>query len=247
MSAKKPSSNKNPLARGKNKILVLIITALLTALVFLIFYSLQLSINSEKLLKKNLTVNNLENLDDDPDAWRRERPAVPLKINLPVEEITEANIFLSPSHLVAWLNENFQLTDEQRYTVQNFEDFLATKQGNVVDWAVFSADILKQGVFEAGVLRYDYSVVDAVNNQQIISNDGLASNFIVVYRDGDLPQYLAFTSEGALLFNYGESFKHVLAAEENRLGITVSRYLYFPAGASDLSAPIYNFDWVSIN
>ncbi len=68
-------------------------------------------------------------------------------------------------------------------------------------------------------------------------------NLAVVYRDGDLPKYIAFSDSGLLIYHHGWSFKDLIKNEEKRLNIKIERYLYFPAKSNDFSQETPPYTW----
>ena len=71
------------------------------------------------------------------------------------------------------------------------------------------------------------------------NKDGNESqNYVVIFRDGDTPRYLTYTTSGFEAFEAGWSAKDLCQIEEERLNIKTSKYTTFIAGIIDFSNPL---------
>lgn len=145
-------------------------------------------------------------------------------------------IIKSSDDLINLLNNNFTLEPRDSYTAYSPNEFYQLHQGNSFDFAIFSQRLLKSLGLEAGILRYDY--VDDMNQP--------GSRAVVVFREGDIPKYLAFNPEGILSFTDSRSFADVINNEEDRLQLKAARYTYFTGDSYDFSDAQAPFTWVDL-
>ena len=134
--------------------------------------------------------------------------------------------------LIDFLNDNFVLEFRQGYLAQTPEELFQTRRGASHDFAVFSAYVLSRNNYEAMVIRYRFLDKDNVEGSQTV----------VVFRDVDVPKYIAFTQEGAQIFAHGWSFRDLFQAEEQRLDIEIFEYALFSPGIINLETD----DWTEI-
>jgi len=122
-------------------------------------------------------------------------------------------------NLILLLNTDFIYQPREDETIRFPEEFKELKEGNELDFALFTAYSLRTaGLGEAAVLRYKYQREEAESN----------INTIVIFRGHNLPpKHIAFGTEGARVFNYGWSFEDLFRAEEQRLGITITEHQMF--------------------
>ena len=122
-------------------------------------------------------------------------------------------------NLVDKLNTEFVFQQRQDREIRFPEEFFELRQGNQLDFALFSAYALRtNNLGEAAVIRYKY--LDEQGQQRI--------NTVVAFRGPDLPpKHIAFGPEGAQAFTYGWSFEELFQMEEQRLGITITEYEIF--------------------
>jgi hypothetical protein len=149
--------------------------------------------------------------------------AVSWEIDL--EQVEEGSL----EAIVLYLNNN--------YSLNNSEDLLATEVGDrkelsQADFAYYTSSLLKEIGIEAGVIRYE--------------SDDLV-NLVLVFRNDDLPKYIAFSEEGLVVKHHGWSFQDLIKSEEERLDIIINRYLYFPFNTKDFREAISPFEWEYLN
>jgi len=111
--------------------------------------------------------------------------------------------------LIDYLNKNFTIEDKDNDKIYTPQEFFQKKRGGVQDFAVFSAYVLNQHKYEAGIIRYKYE-------------NGI--NSTVVFRDIDLPKTITFTSERISIYPHGWSFEEMFQKEEERFGIKINEY-----------------------
>jgi hypothetical protein len=154
------------------------------------------------------------------------------EINNNLDEIKQD--LSDPELLVSFLNKNFDLSIETAFVAKDPQEFFASKTGNGLDVAVFSAQILYPEISITGVIRYDYLSQD--NEKK--------SHFVAVFRDSQSPKYLTLNQLGKVeIYSYGRSFIDLIRHEQERLNVKISRYAHFPRNSLDLSEVIEPFSW----
>lgn len=121
--------------------------------------------------------------------------------------------------LINWLNTQFVFQEREDGTVRSIQEFFELKQGNELDFALFSAYVLRRnGLGEASVIRYRYSINQG---EQRIGT-------VVAFRGHDLsPKHITFGAEGARAQAYGWSFVEMFEMEERRIGATITDWQMF--------------------
>ncbi|NCB21066.1 MAG: hypothetical protein EOM88_04065 [Clostridia bacterium] len=138
----------------------------------------------------------------------------------------------SVAEILAYLSANYRLDDQVNLVSRELEEIKDLELVSLADLAHLSASLLIDSGFEPAILRYDYDKT---------------SNLLVIFRDGDVPKYLAFDLEGNLLFDSVWSLLDIIKAEETRLGLKVDRYVYFPAETKNFSQALEPFTWQYLN
>lgn len=121
--------------------------------------------------------------------------------------------------LVNKLNTEFIYQKRDDKIVRLPIEFLTYRAGNELDFAVFSAFVLKEHQLgEVAVIRYRY-----------LGNEGQKNiKTGVVFRGEAMPpQYLRFGLEGVFAIPYGWSYQDLFQIEEKRTGKTIIDYQVF--------------------
>jgi hypothetical protein len=121
--------------------------------------------------------------------------------------------------LITKLNTEFTFQKRDDRSVRSPQEFFELKQGNELDFAMFSAYILKyNGLGEVAIARYKYLINQ---NQEKIGT-------VVIFRGHNLPpKYITFGQEGARIFDYGWSFEELWRTEEQRIKAVITAYKIF--------------------
>jgi len=152
--------------------------------------------------------------------------------------LAEAVTLLDTSEiLVAFLNEYFTIEERPGLIAYTPEEFYEKKKGAAHDFAVFTAHVLWKNRFEASVIRFNYRA----NGQE-------GTHTVAFFRDIDKPKYVTVTDAGVKMFPSGRSSADLIKSEEQRLGVKIHQYIYFPAdfGLIDLREPVSGYDWINI-
>jgi hypothetical protein len=130
--------------------------------------------------------------------------------------ITEITTF---NDLINKLNIEFVFQEREDRQVRSPQEFFGLRQGNELDFAIFSAYVLKYlELGEAAVMRYKY--LNVQNEQRI----GTA----VIFRGIDLPpKYIIFEPNNIRAVAYGWSFEELFRMEEQRIGTRITGYEIF--------------------
>lgn len=210
---------------NKKGLIILVIVLIIFA--FLAVYLLFLSQSSKisKIPNNEVTQPLVQLMADDKSVVLEEKNS---DFSTVLKELS------SSAKLVGFLNQYFKFVQESSFIGQKPEDFFVARQGNALDFAIFSSFVLKQQGLEGGIIRYDFATEQA------------GSNFVVVFRDTDLPKYIVATDQGVLMFVHGWSFNDLINAEEERLGKKIGRYAYFPVGETDFSEPVAPYEWIKV-
>jgi len=152
------------------------------------------------------------------------------------ETLEEAvKILNTPQVLKAFLNKYFTIEERPGLIAYTPEEFFEKRKGASYDFAVFTAYVLRQNLFEVGVVRFNYRV-----------NDEKRTHTVAVFRDVDLPKYITVTDRGVEIFHHGWSFEDLIKAEEQRLNVKVYEYAFFPADVNDLTEPLKDYPWQEV-
>jgi len=116
--------------------------------------------------------------------------------------------------LIDYLNRYFTIEDRGGDKAYVPEEFFEKKKGEPWDSAVFISYILFKNKYESAIMRYKYK--DQTEKEGI--------NAAVVFRDGDIPKTIIFTSSGAEIYAHGWSFEDMFQKEEERLNIGIQEY-----------------------
>lgn len=149
-----------------------------------------------------------------PPAGTAEDPlAKPVFIPKP-ELITALHEIDTHDELINKLNADFVFQERDDRHVRYPQEFFELKQGNELDFALFTAHALRYRMLgEVAVARYRY---ETDQNQENIGT-------VVIFRGRDLPpKYIAFGQEGARAFDYGWSFDELWQKEEERIGAKIT-------------------------
>lgn len=123
------------------------------------------------------------------------------------------------NNLIDYLNTKFVFQEREDKNIRFPEEFFELKQGSELDFALFSAYLLKSNnLGEVAIMRYKY--LDEREQQGI--------NTVVIFRGTDLPpKHIAFGAKGTQIFIYGRSFEELFRAEEQRLELIITGYEIF--------------------
>ncbi len=127
--------------------------------------------------------------------------------------------------IVNYLNNNYILKDSDLLLASEVD---GRAELSLADFAYYTSKLLKEIGIEADVIRYESA--DLVN-------------LVLIFRYNDLPQYIAFTTNGLVVKHHGWSFKDLIISEEERLNIEILRFLYFPFGYNDFREAVPPFNW----
>lgn len=121
--------------------------------------------------------------------------------------------------LIEKLNTEFMFQQREGKKIYFPEKFSELKQGNELDFALYTAQTLKlENLGEVAIMRYSYL------NQK--KEQGIGT--VVIFRGINLPpKYITFGENGAEVFTYGWSFRGLFQIEEQRLGVTINNYELF--------------------
>lgn len=176
-----------------------------------------------------ITVKPAEKAEPKEPVAEVEVPPIP-------ETLAEAVKILNTSQVLkAFLNKYFTIEERPGLVAYTPEEFFEKRKGAARDFAVFTAYVLRQNHFEAGVIRFNYRV-----------DDQEGTHTVTVFRDVDLPKYLTVTDRGVEIFHHGWSFKDLIKAEEQRLNVKVYQYAYFPVNITDLTEPPPGYPWEEV-
>jgi hypothetical protein len=140
------------------------------------------------------------------------------------EFLAAENQLDSAEKISDYLKNNFSIMDNESNSALAPAVFFAKKSGGPQDVAVFTAYVLKQHGFEAGVLIYRGE------------KDNLPfSHAVAVFRGADVPKYLTASSLGIEITAHGWSFNDLLKKEEERTGSVISEYSFLEPGVTNLA------------
>lgn len=211
-------------------------------ILFLIIILVVLFILFSRILPKKDIDKNIEYFGQEPNIKdvTLSNPLAPLnKDNISNLELKDSFLDfkqqdLDDQSLALFLNDNFNFYKYDSLIALSPADFYQSRSGSEVDLAVFVADVLSSKVIAAGVLRFDYQDKNKNNKEHAVA----------IYRDKELPKYITLGLNNSVeIYHHGWSFTELIAAEEARLGVKISRYAYFPEGSLDLSEPQYPYEW----
>lgn len=145
--------------------------------------------------------------------------AVPLNAEAKRQLLTALRGITNHTDLINKLNAEFAFQERDGKQVRAPEEFFALKQGNQLDFALFTAFALRQqNLGEVAVLRYRYII-----NQ---GKERIGSG--VIFRGRDLPpKYISFGPNGAEVMPYGWSFDELFQMKERRIGAKITGYRIF--------------------
>ena len=161
-------------------------------------------------------------------------PTLEPQEEIPPEEIPSPKNFNealsqlnTPQKLVAFLNQNFELIDEEADHSLKPEEFFKAKKGNRVDIATFASFVLFQNGHFSTILRYQY--LDQNNKEKIKT--------LTVVREKDAPSPVFIDLENSKLKIYpgGSSPIELLEFEENRHNVKIIKYSAFNYGTTDFT------------
>lgn len=116
--------------------------------------------------------------------------------------------------LIDYLNKYFTIEDRGGDKAYVPEEFFEKKKGEPWDFAAFVSYVLFENKYESVIMRYKYK--DQTEKEGI--------NVAVVFRDGDLPKTIIFTSGVSEIYAHGWSFEDMFQKEEERLNIKIQEY-----------------------
>jgi hypothetical protein len=160
------------------------------------------------------------------------QPTPTLKEQKTFEEIIkELN---TSQKLINYINKNFKYEPREGNVALSPKKVFEEKKGGSQDLAVFTAYTLYQNGFISFMIRYRY-----------VSNGlkSLKDNYVVEFRDIDLPKYIYFDKNGAHMLHHGWSFEDLCKKEEERLGIKIIKYGILSPLVQDLTPK----EWIEIN
>jgi len=212
---------------NKNIILVLVII-FLVILISLIFHSFMFTRNGfSKKEQNNLNFDDISFTED----YSIISHAIEPKSDNWHNDLVHLN---NPNVLLAFLNEYFVIQPKpNNFQALSLDDFYDIKKGSTFDFTVFIANVLNFHNYKTGIIRLDYHTMD----------EDTGSYAVVIFRDNDLPKYIVATESGVFMFHHGWSFYDLIKAEQQRLGIKIYRYAYFPVGSYDFTVPIKPYEW----
>lgn len=154
------------------------------------------------------------------------------KINL----IQQTVNIVTLNDLINKLNTEFIFQERNDRQVLAPEEFYALKRGNQLDFAIFTAFVLKnQNLGEVAVLRYKY-----------IDQDTERIGSGVIFRGSDLPpKYIRFGQGGTEVITYGWSFEELFRLEEERKGVVISGYKIFLLWPLPNAEILWPEEWIS--
>ena len=129
--------------------------------------------------------------------------------------------------LIAFLNQNFELIDEESDRSLKPEEFFKAKKGNRVDIATFASFVLFQNGHFSTIVRYQY--LDQNNKEKIRT--------LTLVREKDSPSPVFIDLEGSKLKIYpgGNSPIELLELEEKRHNVKIIKYAAFNYGTTDFT------------
>jgi len=116
--------------------------------------------------------------------------------------------------LARLLNENgFKYVKKEGSDAINSDALLKEKRGGKQDFAKFVASELMKKGFISFVFVYEYE-----------KDEETGTEYLVSFRDLDLPKYIYFNNSGTNIDNYGWSFEDICLKEEERLKVKIIKY-----------------------
>lgn len=137
----------------------------------------------------------------------------------------------TPKKLIDYLNsKNFQVVKSNKTIALMSDEFIKLENNSQItsiDFASFASLVFEENNYSSIIFLYKFN------------KDGNESqNYVVIFRDGDTPRYLTYTTSGFEAFEAGWSAKDLCQIEEERLNIKTSEYTTFIAGTIDFSNPL---------
>jgi hypothetical protein len=131
----------------------------------------------------------------------------------------------TPQKVVAFLNKNFELIDEETDHSLEPAEFFNKKKGNRVDLATFVSFVLTQNNNFSTILRYQY--LDQNKEEKIKT--------ITLVREKETPLFIDLEKGKLKIYPAGNSIIELLSFEEQRNNVKIIKYAAFNYGTTDFT------------
>jgi hypothetical protein len=131
----------------------------------------------------------------------------------------------NPQKVVAFLNKNFELIDEEANHSLEPAEFFNKKKGNRVDLATFVSFVLTQNDNFSTILRYQY--LDQNKKEKIKT--------ITLVREKETPLFIDLEKGKLKIYPAGNSIIELLSFEEQRNNVKIIKYAAFNYGTTDFT------------